>query len=671
MKKTISKALALLLASMLVLTGCGSTGTTENEASSEPNSENEQKQEETTESTETASSENEIKDLFTYQLGVNEIETFNILFANNQKEHDVLSNVWEGLLETDPHGKLAPAIAEEWGTEDGGLTWTFKLREGVKWVDVNAQEKADCNAQDFATGLEWVLNFHKNDSSNTSMPIEMIEGASEYYEYTKTLSAEEAKALTAGEGSKFREMVGLETPDDYTVIYHCTDPKPYFDSVATYVCLFPLSQAMVDELGGADAVRSMDNTTMWYNGCYTMTTYVQNNEKVLTKNPTYWDKECKLFDTVTTKMVESVDVAFQLYQNGEIDEVNLSESNLNTIYNDQSNQFYDYLIEKMPTKYSWQIHFNFDKMNEDGTPDTNWNLAVANEAFRLSWYYGLDLSTYWKRTNAINPMSCENNAYTMKGLCYTSDGTDYTELVREELGLPQNNGETPVRLDADKAAQYKQQAMEELTALGVTFPVEIDYYIQGSNQVMLDSANVFKQTISDSLGDDFVKLNILTYVQSSTQEVYNAKKHSIVINGWGADYGDPQNYLIQEVMGNDNAFYARQYSYIDDVAETEATKNLLDTYKEFTRMVEEAGTINDDLDARYEAFAKAEAYMIQHALCFPHYYDVGWCLTKINPYSKMNAMFGSQNGKMKNWETNSEGYTTEEMKAIADAYHAE
>ena len=466
-------------------------------------------------------------------------------------------------------------------------------------------------------------------------------------------------------------MVGLETPDDYTVIYHCTDPKPYFDSVATYVCLFPLSQAMVDELGGADAVRSMDNTTMWYNGCYTMTTYVQNNEKVLTKNPTYWDKECKLFDTVTTKMVESVDVAFQLYQNGEIDEVNLSESNLNTIYNDQSNQFYDYLIEKMPTKYSWQIHFNFDKMNEDGTPDTNWNLAVANEAFRLSWYYGLDLSTYWKRTNAINPMSCENNAYTMKGLCYTSDGTDYTELVREELGLPQNNGETPVRLDADKAAQYKQQAMEELTALGVTFPVEIDYYIQGSNQVMLDSANVFKQTISDSLGDDFVKLNILTYVQSSTQEVYNAKKHSIVINGWGADYGDPQNYLIQEVMGNDNAFYARQYSYIDDVAETEATKNLLDTYKEFTRMVEEAGTINDDLDARYEAFAKAEAYMIQHALCFPHYYDVGWCLTKINPYSKMNAMFGSQNGKMKNWETNSEGYTTEEMKAIADAYHAE
>ena len=46
--------------------------------------------------------------------------------------------------------------------------------------------------------MEWILNFHKNDSANTSMPMEMIEGATEYYEYTKSLSAEEAYALNAG-----------------------------------------------------------------------------------------------------------------------------------------------------------------------------------------------------------------------------------------------------------------------------------------------------------------------------------------------------------------------------------------------------------------------------------------------------------------------------------------
>ena len=676
MKKKMARMMALLLAGSMLLSGCGGTAS-EDDSIDEPDptaGESENKEENKEEDNKEADSGSEdkyqIKDLVIAQLGVNEMETFNILYANNQKEHDVLSNVWEGLLENDNHGKLAPAIAKEWGTEDGGLTWTFKLREGVKWVDMNAQEKADCNAQDFATGLEWILNFHKNDSSNTSMPIEMIKGAEEYYEYTKTLSKEEAQALTAGEGSKFREMVGIEIPDDYTVIYHCTDPKPYFDSVASYVCLFPLAQGMVDELGGVDGVKAMNNTNMWYNGCYTMTTYVQNNEKILTKNPTYWDKDCFLFDTVTTKMVESNDVAFQMYENGEVDSINLTESNLNTIYNDPNHKYHDYLTERMPTKYSWQIHFNFDKMNEDGTPDTNWNKAVANEAFRLAWYYGLDLRPSWKRTNAINPMSCENNAYTMKGLCYTSDGRDYVELVHDELGYAEPDGETPVRLDPEKAQQYKKQAMEELSAIGVTFPVEIDYYIQGSNQTMLDSANVLKQVFSDSLGDDFVTLNILTYVQSSMQEVYVPKKHSMCVNGWGADYGDPQNYLIQEVMGNDNAFYAVQYSYINDVEETPETKQLLDTYKEFTRMVEEAGKINDDLDARYAAFAKAEAYMISHALTFPNYFDVGWSLTKINPYSKMNAMFGSQNGKMKNWETKTDGYTTEEMNVIAAEYNA-
>mgnify|MGYP000787041618 CR=1 FL=1 len=259
-------------------------------------------------------------------------------------------------------------------------------------------------------------------------------------------------------------------------------------------------------------------------------------------------------------------------------------------------------------------------------------------------------------------MICENNFYTMKGLVYTSDGTDYVELVREELGMPKENGETLLRLDKTKAAEYKQQAIDELTALGVTFPVEIDYYISGSNQTSLDSANVLKQCFSDSLGDDYVQLNIKTYVSSASQEVYEPKLQSINISGWGADYGDPQNYLGQETAGNDTAYYTRTLSNVNDLVEDETNADLLAKYAEFTQLVADADAIHDDLDARYEAFAKAEAYLIQHALTIPNYYNVGWMLTKINPYSKMKAMFGIQNNKMKNWETSVDGYTTEEME---------
>ena len=550
------------------------------------------------------------------------------------------------------------------------MTWTFKIRQGVKWVDVNGNEKADCTAQDFAAGLEWVMNFHKNNSSNTSMPLEMVKGAQEYYEYTKTLSEEEAFALNAEEGSKFREMVGLETPDDYTVVYHCITQKPYFDTLATYNSLYPISPAMVEELGGPAGVKSMNNENMWYNGAYTMTSYIHNNEKIFTKNPLYWDTECKRFDTVTIKMVESNDISFQLYQNGEIDYVDLSEAHINTIAKDPSNKYYDYMVPAVPSKYSYQFHFNFNKNKEDGTPDTNWNTAIANEAFRKSWYYGLNLSDYWKRTNAIDPMVCENNFYTMKGLVYTTDGTEYTELVKKELGLGETNGNTPARVDPAKAEEYKKQAIEELTALGVTFPVGVDYYISASNQVALDSANVMAQAFSDGLGDDYVKFNIKTYVSSVRNEVVQPHLHSFVTNGWGADYGDPQNYLGQEVYGNDNAYYSANYSYINEITEeTPENKALLDTYKEYSAMVEAADAITDDLDARYAAYAKAEAYLLDHVLVLPCNYSIGWCLSKIDNDTKMYAMYGAQNEKIKNWATNSAGYTSEE-KGVAEQIKA-
>lgn len=652
MKRKMTRVIAMMLAAAMALGGCYSVGSSGGSVESD-----------------SAGAEHEaITDLVLAKVATSELATFNLLSSETSADTQYLTNIWDGLLEVDNYGELAPCIAEDWGSEDGGLTWTFTLRDNVTWVDVDGNEKAPCNAQDFLTGLEWILNYHKNDSANTSMPMEMIDGAEEYYEYTKNLTQEEAYALDAGEDSVFRQMVQVEAPDDYTLVYHCITEKPYFDTVAAYSCLYPLAQGLVDELG-VDGIKSMNNENMWYNGCYTMTSYIQGNEKVFTKNPAYWDTDCTLFDTVTIKMVESNDVAYQLYQAGEIDEVSLTESNVMTISKDESNPYHDQMVEWPADFRSYQFHFNYDKRNEDRTPDTNWNTAIANEAFRLSWYYGLDLTDFYSRTNAINPLSCENNFYSMPGLLYTSDGTDYTELVRQDLGLPEENGETMVRLDADLAAQYKQQAIDELTALGVTFPVSIDYYIAGSNQASLDSANVLAQCFSDSLGDDYVKLNIKTYISSATQEVYDPKLQSINISGWGADYGDPQNYLGQETYGNDTAYYTRTLSNVNDLVEDETNQALLDAYKEYTSLVEAADAIHENLDDRYEAFAEAEAYLIRHALTIPNYYNVGWMLTKINPYSKMKAMFGIQNNKMKNWETSVDGYTSEEMAVFEETYN--
>ena len=659
MKKKLSRLLALALAAALTLSGCSSGTTEEPESTAEAPSSAELEEQE--------SQGEAIEDLVIARLSTAEMQTFNILYSQTMEDFANLCNMVDSLMEIDNYSRIVPCIAESYTTNEDKSVWTFQIRDGVKWVDVNGNEKADCTSQDFATAMEWILNFHKNESSQTSDFLIMLEGANEYYEYTKTLSEEEAFALTAEEGSVFKEMVGVETPDANTLIYRCIGSRPYWDSLST--CLWPMSQAMVDELGGPAGVKAMNNENMWYNGCYTMTSYVQGNEKIFTKNPLYWDQDCELFNTVTVKMVESNDTMYQLYQSGEIDTVTLTESNLKTIYDDPENPYHDYLVEN-PATGTYQIHFNYDKHLEDGTPDVNWNTAIANEAFRLSWYYGLDLTEYWKRTNSINPLSCENEFYSMTGLAYTSDGTDYTELVRQELGLPEIDGQTVARLDADKAEQYKQQAIEELTALGVTFPVEVDFFISGGNQTALDTANVLSQCFSDSLGDDYVQFNINTYVSSASQEVYTPKLQSFVFNGWTPGVNDPTNYLDTVLYDAVNAYYSDTYSNIVDVEETETTKDLIDTYKEFTAMAEKAKAINDDMDARYQACAEAEAYLISHALVLPAYHSSSWCLTKINPYSKIHAPFGGLNEKMKNWETNADGYTTAEIEAIKAEYEA-
>ena len=602
-----------------------------------------------------------LTDLYTFETANREMENVFILNTEMANDLNVLCNTNEGLLETNNKGQLVPAIAEKWGTEDGGLTWTFNLRKGVKWVDQQGNEKADCTAQDFITGLEWVMNFHKNGANNTSMPTDMIKGAGEYYEYTKGLSAEEGMALGT---DKFLEMVGIEAPDDYTLIYHCVKNAPYFDTVCTSACLFPVSAKFIEEVG-VENVLSTGIEGLWYNGAYTLTEYIQNNSKTLTKNPLYWDTECGRFETVTIKIVEDLSVGYQLYETGELDHIDLSEANLRTIYDDENNKFHDQLSEKLPKKYSYQFHFNYDKHFADGSVDENWNKAVANEAFRQAWYYGLDLTKYWARTNFIAPTHCENNAYTMKGLLYFSDGTEYTKKVEELIGLPESDGTTPRRLDTEKAAEFKKQAMEELSAQGVTFPVTVNYYIVSGAQNALDTANVLKQIFSECLGDDFVTLEIGTYTSSQTKEVVKPRLQSFVINGWGADYGDVQNYLGQETIGEDTAYYANNYSNIND-ATNEALRA---TYQEFTDLVNKADAINDDMDARYNAYAEAEAYMLQHALTVPAQLEVSWQLTHVNDYSRSNAMFGILNYKYKNWETSVDAYTTEQTAKFAEEYN--
>ena len=488
-----------------------------------------------------------LKEYISWESANREIESWNLLYSQTLTDANVVTNLWDGLMSFDCYGKLVPAIATSWEANEDSTVWTFHLRDDVDWVDCNGEVKEHITATDFLVGLEWVLNASKNEANNTSMPTLYIVGAEEYYEKTKDMGAAAADLhyqdmLDAG--------VGIEAPDDYTLVFTCKDPCPYFDTVASYTSFYPASEDLIKELG-IDGFRACDYSTMWYNGPYLIEEYIQQNTKSFIPNPNYYAaNDCTRFEHHTITMIPDLSMGLQLYENGEVDNIDLTESNLTTITSDPNNEHNKFLCEKRPTKFSFQMHLNFQRKDENGNLDENWNKAVANRAFRQCFYKGIDFTNYYARYNKINPLKCENDYYTMPGVCYNTKGEEYTTLVAKEMGF-----------DAEK---YDGETMIRLRANG---------------------------------GD-----------------ISALKKQAMLVNA--------------------------------------------------------ANAIVDDTDARYEAFAKAEAYMINNSLAVPCYYDVRWCLTHVNEYTKINAMFGPCNLKYVNWETSEDAYTTAQYEEFAKAFDA-
>ena len=615
-----------------------------------------------------------LKEFISFESGNRELESWNMLYTQKAEDANVVTNLWDGLLSFDRYGKVVPAIASSWEHNEDATVWTFHLRDDVDWVDCNGEVKAHLTSKDFLVGFEWVMNAIKNEANNTSMPNDTIVGAYEYYELTK-------EAGDAAADMTYEDMlaagVGIEAPDDYTLVFTCPSACPYFDTVAAYNSFYPVAPALIEELG-VDGFRSCDNTTMWYNGPYVVEEYIQGNTKSYIPNPNYYDAaNVSRFERFTVTMISDGSISLQLYQNRELDEVDLGESNITTIQSDPSNEYNQQLCEKRAKKFSYCFIFNYDKKNTDGTPDENWNKAIANKAFRQCFSKGMVLNKFFARYNPINPLKCENDFFTMKGLCYTSDGTDYTNLVAKEMGLDGEtyDGKTMKRLRANNGdiTELKKQAMEELSAIGVTFPVHCSYYILAGSTSALDSATVLKQCFTDSFGDDFIVLDINTFVSSTMKEVVAPKLQSFVHMGWGADFGDPINFLTQIIVHDDNAYYSCNMTNIAGIVNNGPAsyqKDLVAAYEKFTDLVNEGRSIVDDTDARYAAFAKAEAYFLDENLIFPTVYDITWCLTHVNEYSKINAMYGPCNYKAVNWETSEEAYTTEQYDAFAAAFDA-
>ena len=125
-----------------------------------------------------------LSEYYTWESNVRELEEWNVLHSQDASDFNVLTNLVDGLLSSDPYGKPVAAIAESWEHNEDASVWTFHLRDDVDWCDVNGNVTGHITSKDFLVGCEWVINQYKNEAFNTSMPLQNVLNAEEYYNHT-------------------------------------------------------------------------------------------------------------------------------------------------------------------------------------------------------------------------------------------------------------------------------------------------------------------------------------------------------------------------------------------------------------------------------------------------------------------------------------------------------
>ena len=208
----------------------------------------------------------------------------------------IMADAYEGLVNFDPTGKIIPGAAESWDVSEDGKTYTFHLREGLKWSNGDPLV-----AQDFVNGVLRTLN-----------PDTVSEKG--YYFYS-TIQIKGAAALANAE-TKDPAVLGMTAPDDRTVVIEMDTPAPHILDLMGSFQLAPLHSPSFAAGGAAVFI---DPAQVVSNGAYVIKEVVPQSHVLLEKNPNYWDAANVKIPFVKYHVTEDVGTELKRYQAGELD----------------------------------------------------------------------------------------------------------------------------------------------------------------------------------------------------------------------------------------------------------------------------------------------------------------------------------------------------------------
>ena len=369
------------------------------------------------------------------------------------------------------------------------------------------------------------------------------------------------------------------------------------------------------------------------------------------KNPENYDADNVFIDTISRIYNAEASVnGPEMIKRGEIDEATIGSDILDSWLSDDTtkdmvsmdrpntNYTYFYMFNFMPFSHEFS-NWSVEGMDAEYEPE-NWAKAINNTNFRKSFLYGINNSV----TLAVKaPEGYDNyklNTITPPSFCANADGVDYLKC-----GDLANITEF---FDEAKAKEYRDAAIPELTAAGVTFPIKVQMPYNPSSTDWDKQCQVFKQQLEGVLNDGFDFIDIIITAGPSDSFLSSVRrngKFAFLQCNWGADYSDPR--LETDPSIRPRRTRSRYASCAPRRGRLHHRRHR-GRVMNYMKAIEEAVKITDDINARYDAFANAEASLINNALVVPMGMSIpAYIATRLNYWEGQYASTGFSNKRLK------------------------
>ena len=380
------------------------------------------------------------------------------------------------LLTYDENGEIEYRAAESYEVNDDSTVWTFHLREDALWSDGTPVTSADfmntiTRALDPASGSGY---------ANYLFPIE------------------NAEAIYNGEADV--DSLGVETPDEHTLIFRLAEPCVYFLDLLRLPVYTPSCSEYADSV---DSGWDRDPETSLSNGPFCLAEYVPDQYFVLEKNENYWNADAVKLDTITYRFFDDTQSMANAYEAGEADVATSLSSTVMEAYEGTDDLF---VTDQIATRYIY-MNLNVEPLNDVRVREAI-NLAINRE--ELCQIVGSDTEP----------------AYNLVAK-YMKDKNTGEYFVDE--------AEQPFEEDVAKAQEL---LVEAGYPNGEGFP-ELTYNYP-TLEMDSDTAQVIQEQLKENLN---ITINLEAQELQANYSTRYAGDFDLCRMNWTADFADPYTYL--------------------------------------------------------------------------------------------------------------------------------